>query len=392
MIEVFSGARLFDGSYMIDDSALVCESGRIVAITPHALRPLRGRQHDLGGGVLTPGLIDWQVNGGGGVLFNETPSVDGVSAIVAAHRQFGTTSVLPTLITDALEILAAGLDSAREAHRRVAGAIGIHVEGPFIDPRRKGAHPARFIRNMMPADADGLIAAKAGAMVVTVAPCASSDALIARLARAGIIVSLGHAECSLEEARGAFDAGARAVTHLYNAMSQLGHRQPGLVGASLSDERIICGLIADGCHVHEAAARIAVKAKGAGAIALVSDAMPPAAGGPDTFELQGRRISRAGVKLTNPDGTLAGAAITLLEAVRYATANLGIPLADALQMATLTPARLLRVENSIGRLLPGLRADLLHLDNALNVCGVWVGGELAVGQELKSSAGSRQYR
>jgi N-acetylglucosamine-6-phosphate deacetylase len=375
MIEVFTGARLFDGERMINDSALVCEDGRIVAITPHAQRPVSGRQRDLGGGLLTPGLIDWQVNGGGGVLFNETPSVEGISAIVAAHRRFGTTSLLPTLITDAPEVLAAGLAAARQAQRSVAGSLGIHVEGPFIDPRRKGAHPAHFIRVMVPADAEALISAKAGAMVITLAPCAASNELIARLARAGVIVSLGHAECSFDEASGAIDAGARAATHVYNAMSQLGHRQPGLVGAALSDERVTCGLIADGCHVHEAAMRIAINAKGAGAIALISDAMPPAAGGPDTFELQGRRISRVGVKLTSEDGTLAGAAITMIEAVRYIAVDLGVPLAEALQMATLTPARLLRLEDSIGRLRSGHRADLLHLDDALNVCGVWVDGK-----------------
>ena len=375
MIEVFTGARLFDGERFVDDSALVCQDERIVAITPHRERPKNAREHDLAGGMLTPGLVDWQVNGGGGVLFNETPSVEGIEAIVVAHRRFGTTSLLPTIITDAPDVLAAALTAARAAHGRVAGAIGVHVEGPFIDPRRKGAHPAQFIRSMTAADADALIAAKAGAMVVTLAPCAASNALIARLARAGIVVSLGHAECSFEEARSAIDAGARAATHVYNAMSQLGHRQPGLVGAALSDERLICGFIADGCHVHEAAARIALKARGAPAIALVSDAMPPAAGGPDTFELQGRRITRVGVKLTSEDGTLAGAAITLIEAVRYVATSLRFPLADALQMATRTPARLLRLEGNIGCLCPGARADLLHLDDSLNVRGVWIGGE-----------------
>ena len=375
MIEVFTGARLFDGERMLDDRALVCEDGRIVAIEPHGLRPLGGRERDLGGGVLAPGLVDWQVNGGGGVLFNQTPDVEGIAAIVAAHRRFGTTSLLPTLITDAPDILSAALAAAREARARIAGALGIHVEGPFIDPRRKGAHPAQFIRSMQSADADALIAAKSGAMVVTLAPCAASNELIARLAAAGLVVSLGHAECSFEEARGAFDAGARAATHVYNAMSQLGHRQPGLVGAALADERVFCGLIADGCHVHEAAARIAMITKGARGIALVSDAMPPAAGGPDHFDLQGRRVSRVGARLTSADGTLAGAAITLIEAVRHLTHDLGIAMADALQMATLTPARLLRLDHSIGRLSPGRRADLVHLGDRLEVLGVWVGGE-----------------
>ena len=378
MMKVFFGARLFDGERMVDDCALVVEGGAIVAITPVAQRPREAEGCDLGGGVLAPGLIDWQVNGGGGVLFNETPTVAGIRAIVAAHRTDGTTSLLPTLITDAPQTLEAALAAAAEAQASVPGALGIHVEGPFIDIRRKGAHPLAFIRAMTQTDADGLIAAKAGIMVVTLAPAAVSNDLIARLVRSGIVVSIGHSEASAEEAQAAFKAGASAVTHLYNAMSQLGHRQPGLVGAALADPKILCGFIADGHHVHEAAARAAFNAKGVDGLALISDAMPPAAGGAKIFYIEGRRVTQVGTKLTLDDGTLAGAAITLMDAVRYATATLGIDLADALKMATLTPARLLRVDSEIGRLKPGFRADLVHLADDLSVRGTWVGGEASV--------------
>jgi N-acetylglucosamine-6-phosphate deacetylase len=223
-------------------------------------------------------------------------------------------------------------------------------------------------------DCDQLIAAKAGAMVVTLAPSAASPALIARLAEAGIVVSLGHAEATAEEARAAFAAGARAVTHLFNAMSQLGSRAPGLVGAALADPRIVCGLIADGQHVHDAAMRAAINAKGAGGVALVSDAMPPAAGGPSVFMLQGRRMRREGSRLLDDFDTLAGSAITLLDAVRYVVGALGLPLAEALKMATATPARLLGLDGRIGGLAPGARADLIHLDDRLNLRGVWLAG------------------
>ena len=188
------------------------------------------------------------------------------------------------------------------------------------------------------------------------------------------MVSLGHSEASAEEARAVFDAGARAVTHLFNAMSQLGSRAPGVVGAALADPRIVCGLIADGEHVHPAACRAAIAAKGAGGVALVSDAMPPAAGGPATFELHGRRVTRVGRRLTEADGTLAGAAITMRDAVDYAVNALGLTLADALRMATLTPSRLIGLDDRIGRLAPGFRADLVHLTDALEVAGVWTGG------------------
>jgi N-acetylglucosamine-6-phosphate deacetylase len=375
MRKVFFGARLFDGERMVDDVALVIEDGAIVALTPVAQRPRDGIAHDLGGGVLAPGLIDWQVNGGGGVLFNADPTVATVAAIVAAHRSDGATSLLPTIITDSPQKLAAALKAAAEAQKVVPGALGIHVEGPFIDVRRKGAHPAAFIRTMLASDADQLIAAKAGVMVVTLAPAAVANDLIARLSQSGIVVSIGHAEASAEEAQGAFKAGARAVTHLYNAMSQLGHRQPGLVGAALADPSVFCGFIADGHHVHEAAARAAFNAKGLDRLTLISDAMPPAAGGPKTFYLEGRRVTQVGARLTLDDGTLAGAAITLMDAVRYVTRMLGINLADALRMATLTPARLLRVEDRIGRLRPGLRADLVHILDDLSVNGTWIGGE-----------------
>ena len=392
MLKVFSGARLFDGERLIDGHALVIDGRAIVALAPLAQCPFDAARCDLGGGVLAPGLIDWQVNGGGGALFNETPTVAGIRAIVEAHRADGVTSLLPTFITDAPERMSAALTAAGEARASVSGVLGVHIEGPFIDPRRKGAHPARFIRAMTPEDAEGLIAARAGVMVVTLAPSGVDNALIARLAAAGVIVSLGHAEASAEEAMAAFAAGACAVTHLYNAMSQLGHRQPGLVGAALADRNVICGLIADGHHVHETAARAAFNARGPEGIALVSDAMPPAAGGPKVFYLEGRRVTQVGTRLTLDDGTLAGAAITLMDAVRYATRTLGIDLADALRMATLTPARLLRVDHRLGRLRPGFAADLVHLADDLSVRGVWIAGEALTPTPPRRSQSDRPAR
>ena len=321
-MQVFYGARLFDGVALREDCALVVEDGAVQGIAAVAERPRGGAQHDLGGGVLAPGFVDWQVNGGGGVLFNATPTPEAIGAIAAAHRREGTTAILPTVITDAPEVLAAALEAAREAAKSAPGAFGVHVEGPYIDARRKGVHRARIHpRHARSRTRDQLIAAQAGAMVVTLAPAAVGLDLIARLVAAGVIVSLGHAEASAEEAGAAFAAGASAVTHLFNAMSQLSSRAPGLVGAALADRRIVCGLIADGHHVHETAMRAAFNAKGARAIALVSDAMPPAAGGPPVFELQGRCVTRTGTRLVTDDGALAGAAITMLDSVRYRRAE-----------------------------------------------------------------------
>jgi N-acetylglucosamine-6-phosphate deacetylase len=370
---VFCGARLFDGESFLDDHALVVANGAIVAVTPYAERP-HGEERDLGGGVLAPGFIDWQVNGGGGFLFNETPTVEGIRGIVESHRRYGTTALLPTLITDAPEKLVTALAAAERAYREVPGSLGVHVEGPFIDPLRKGAHPVEWIRPMRENDVAALIAARTGVMVVTLAPASVSNEQIAQLAQSGVTVSIGHSDASAEEATAAFDAGARAVTHLYNAMSQLSHRAPGLVGAALADPRIVCGFIADGFHVHETATRAAFQAKGKGGIALISDAMPPAAGGPHVYDLGGRRVTQDGLRLTLADGTLAGAAITMLDAVRYAHQTIGLDLADALTMATATPARLLRVENERGFLKPGSHADFIHLDGDLSLKGVWLSG------------------
>jgi N-acetylglucosamine-6-phosphate deacetylase len=373
-MKVLTGARIFDGERLHDDCALVVEGASIGALTCFEDRPRGGQAIDLGGGILAPGFIDWQVNGGGGVLFNAEPTVEGIAAIAGAHRRAGVTGFLPTVVTDAPRVLIEALAAAREAQSRVHGVLGIHVEGPYIDLRRKGVHPAEFIRPMLEEDADALIGARAGVMVVTLAPASVPLERIARLARAGIVVSLGHSEASTEEAQAAFDAGASAVTHLYNAMSQLSSRAPGVVGAALADPRIVCGLIADGEHAHPAAYGAAIAAKGARGIALISDAMSPAAGGPDVFELQGRRINRVGRKLVTEDGTLAGAAITMRDAVDYVAHTLKIPLAEALMMATLTPARLVGLDDRIGRLAPGHRADLVHLTDVLEVAEVWVSG------------------
>jgi len=373
MRTLFVGAQVFDGFALHGDRALVVEDARVQALVAYNDRPV-GEVVDLGGGVLSPGFVDWQVNGGGGVLFNADPSPQTIAAIVAAHRRFGTTALVPTVITDEASVLAAAL--AAQAVE-TPGALGVHVEGPYIDARRKGVHPEAHIRPMGEAQMRQLMEARRGPMVVTLAPCAASPDQIRQLVASGVLVSVGHAEATAEEAFACFDAGARAVTHIYNAMSQLGHRAPGLVGAALADPRVTAGFIADGHHVHDAAGRVAYLAKGARGLCLISDAMPPAAGGPDHFDLGGRMATRDGLRLTTADGTLAGAAITMLDAVRQATTRLDIPLADALAMATSTPARLLDVGADHGALRPGAFADLVHLTDALELRGVWFRGERA---------------
>jgi N-acetylglucosamine-6-phosphate deacetylase len=370
---VLSGARIFDGERFRDDHAVVVEGKRIAAIVPYSERP-RGAVRDLGGGLLAPGYIDVQVNGGGGVLFNEDPTPEGIARIAAAHRNHGTVGLLPTLVTDAPQVMAAAIAAIREARHLTPATLGIHLEGPFLDPRRKGAHELRYIRDIEPDDVETIAEANCGAIMLTLAPNRVGTEIIAELAQRGVLVSLGHSEASYEVARAAVQVGARAFTHLFNAMSAPVGREPGMVGAALDLADAFVGLIADGHHVHEANLRIALAAKRRDRFMLISDAMPPAAGGPDQFDLQGRRVTRADGSLRLDDGTLAGSALTMDEAVRYAVNVVGLDLGDALAMASRVPATFLRRDSELGRIAPGHLASLVHLDDDLRVLETWIEG------------------
>ena len=377
---VLSGARIFDGESILDDHAVVVEGARIAAIVPHAERP-DGVVRDLGGGLLAPGYIDVQVNGGGGVLFNEDPTPEGIARIAAAHRNHGTIGLLPTLVTDAPQVTAAAIAATREARRLTPAALGIHLEGPFLDPRRKGAHELSHIRDLGRDDIATIAKADCGAVMLTLAPNRVGTESIAELARHGVLVSLGHSEATYDEARRAVKAGARAFTHLFNAMSAPTGREPGMVGAALDLDEAFVGLIADGHHVHEANLRIALAAKRHDRFMLITDAMPPAAGGPDHFDLQGRRVTSVDGCLRLDDGTLAGSVLTMDEAVRYAVDVLRLPLADALAMASRIPATFLRRDTELGRIAPGYLASLVHLDDELRVLETWIEGRPSHGSE-----------
>jgi N-acetylglucosamine-6-phosphate deacetylase len=370
---VLSGARIFDGERFLVDHAVVVEGERIAAIVPHAERP-PGAARDLGGGLLAPGYIDVQVNGGGGVLFNDDPTPEGIARIAAAHRKHGTVGLLPTLVTDAPQVMGAAIAATREARHRTPATLGLHLEGPFLDPRRRGAHELNYIRDLAPDDVEMIAAANCGAVMVTLAPNRVATERIAELARRGVLVSLGHSEASYEEARAAIQAGARAFTHLFNAMSAPLGREPGMVGAALDLADAFVGIIADGHHVHEANLRIALAAKRRDRFMLITDAMPPAAGGPDHFDLQGRRVTRANGCLRLDDGTLAGSVLTMDEAVRYVVNVVGVDLGDALAMASRVPATFLRRDNELGRIAPGHLASLVHLDDELRVLETWIEG------------------
>lgn len=361
-LQTLAATTLFDGAQLLDDMAVILRDRVIEAIVPRpaGVVPMPG--------ILAPGFVDLQVNGGAGLMVGAGTDAAALARICAAHRDLGCAGILPTLITDGPEVtarvLAAGIAAARVD---TPGFLGLHLEGPHLDPRRAGAHDAALIRPMTDADMAALIAARADlpALMVTLAPEAATPAQIAALTAAGIIVSLGHSDCTLDQAQAAFAAGARCATHLFNAMSPLGHRQPGLVGAVLSGDAQ-AGIIADGTHVDPAALRIALRAR-PGGLFLVSDCMAVAGTTLTEFPLQGRRILRRDGRLTLADGTLAGADLRLDRAVRVAVAA-GADPAQALAMATSVPADLIGAK--AGRIAPGRAADLILLDADLHLTGI----------------------
>lgn len=374
MAFALTGARIFDGETFHEGLAIVVEGNHIVQVTHVDALKSDLSQIRLAGGLLAPGFIDVQVNGGGGALLNDHPTSETVRTIATAHRKFGTTGMLPTVITDKPAIVEAAIAAVRNSRAQgLASVLGIHVEGPFLDTARKGAHDAKYIRSLTAGDVDGLTNADCGALMLTLAPNRVSAADISKLTSQGIRVSLGHSDATYNEVQLALGAGATSFTHLFNAMSQMTGREPGMVGAALADDKSFIGVIADGHHLHDASLRIAFAATSSDRFMLVSDAMPPAAGGPETFMLQGRVVKRVNGRLELDDGTLAGSNLTMDEAVRYCTEKLSVPLAKALQMASRNPARFLG-RADLGVIKPGALASLVHLDDQLQVLNTWVEG------------------
>ncbi|MEW9834722.1 N-acetylglucosamine-6-phosphate deacetylase [Mesorhizobium marinum] len=367
--------RIFDGEGWHEDAALVIHGDTVEAVVPRAQIP-EGIAVSDAGAMLVPGFVDLQVNGGGGVMLNDHPDVGGIETICRAHAPFGTTGLLPTLITDTPEITAATIAAGVEAARRkVPGFAGLHLEGPHLSIARKGAHDPKLIRPMTEADLALLIRARANlpALLTTVAPESVTPEQVAALTRAGVVVSLGHTDATCATARAYAEAGAAMATHLFNAMSQIGNREPGMAGAALDDGRLSAGLIADGIHVDQSTVAIAVRGKrGPGRIVLVTDAMATIGTDMTSFTLNGRTIHRKDGRLTLADGTLAGADLDMISAVRFMHRTIGLSLDETLRMASLYPAGI--IGRPVGRLARRSAADLIALSDDLEVRSVWIGG------------------
>lgn len=373
-----TGARIFDGQDWQDDAALLIEFGQVSGIVPVGAVPANAGTIVLSGGSLVPGFIDLQVNGGGGVLFNNAPTVGSIRTICAAHAQFGTTALLPTLITDTVEVnvraVAAGAAATAQA---VPGFLGLHLEGPHLSVARKGTHDPALIRPMDDADLARLIAARQQVpnLLCTVAAETVTPSQITALSAAGIVVSIGHSDAGADIAGTAFDAGASMATHLFNAMSQLGNREPGVVGAVLGHDEVFAGLIADGIHVHPGSIEVALRAKsGSGRIFLVTDAMSQTGTDIRTLTLNGRIITRADGALRLADGTLAGADLDMIDAIEFMHSRIGLPFEEALRMASLYPAQAMGIAADHGHLQPGAVANFVHLSADRHVLSTWIAG------------------
>ncbi|WP_378945880.1 N-acetylglucosamine-6-phosphate deacetylase [Mesorhizobium sp. ANAO-SY3R2] len=368
---------IFDGDAWHEDSALLVADGLVEGIVARKAVPAGVSLSD-GGGILAPGFIDLQVNGGGGLMLNDKPDVETLETICRAQMPFGTTAVLPTLITDTREIthatIAAGAEAAK---RKVPGFLGLHLEGPHLALARKGAHDPKLIRPMDDADEAALIEARKAmpVLLTTVATESVTPAQVRKLSEAGIVVSLGHTDASYRVAREYAEAGASMATHLFNAMSQIGNREPGLAGAAVDTSSLWAGLIADGIHVDPATMAIALRAKtGPARIFLVTDAMATIGTDLKSFQLNGRTIRRENGRLTLEDGTLAGADLDMISAVRFMHEKIGLELAEALRMASLYPAEAVGQDHRLGRLQKGAVANIVQLTDKLDVSGVWIDG------------------
>ena len=372
---LFANGRVLLASGLAEGQAVAVAAGRIVWIGTEAAAPEAAQRVDLAGGLLLPGFIDVQVNGGGGALFNDTPDVATIATIGRAHARYGTTGFLPTLISDRLHVIDAGIAAVDDAIAAgVPGVLGIHLEGPFINPARRGIHDAAKLARLSSEVLPRLTALHRGRTMMTVAPEMVDPVFLRELVAGGVLVCAGHTEASIEQVRAALADGLRGFTHLFNAMPPLLNRKPGVVGAALEDQHAWCGLIVDGVHVDPVVLRLALKCRPHDRFMLVTDAMPVVGSGADSFELNSETIEVRDGRCLSANGTLAGSALDMAGAVRNAIAMMGLGLGEAVAMASRAPAEFLGLDKELGRIAPGFRASLVVAGEGLVVRETWVDG------------------
>jgi N-acetylglucosamine-6-phosphate deacetylase len=368
--------RILTGERIASGQTVLMSAGRIEGVVPSDDPRCREADLvDLQGQILLPGFIDVQVNGGGGVLFNDDPSLASISAIGAAHRRFGTTGFLPTLISDDLDTIGqaiAAVQASLDAH--LPGALGIHIEGPFLNWARRGVHDPKHLRRLDNAVVSLLCGLRGGRTVLTLAPEMTTTDMIAQLSASGILISAGHSDANFAQTSAAIAHGVRGFTHLFNAMAPLAPREPGIVGAALYDTSTWCGIIVDGHHVDPVMLKLALRCKRHDRFMLVTDAMPAVGSSEPTFVLQGRTIHVKDGVCRDENGTLAGTGLDMASAVRNAVSLLGLELAEAARMASEYPAAFLGLDAELGRIAAGYRANLVLVDDGVQVRRTWIEG------------------
>jgi len=368
--------NIYDGFERHGPSAILIEDRRIVGRVPEGEIPSHYNVERLPGGILTPGLIDLQVNGGGGVLLNNNPTAEGLVAVAAGHASAGVARVLATVISDKREVTSEFVDAGvTAAGDPDSGILGVHIEGPFFSPDRNGVHRRAVLRTLDESDWRWIRQAATVPAILTLAPEQVDPDDIRKMVELGIRVSAGHTNATHADVVRAIDAGLSGFTHLFNAMRPMSGREPGVVGTALSSPDTWCGIIADGIHVHLESLRLAFNAKPRGKMYLVSDAMATIGAREKTFELYGETIREVDGRLVNAEGRLAGSAISLTDAVRFCVTELKLPFDEAVTMASRYPAEYLRVDDRFGSLLSGRMADLTWFDDQLNVTGLWRAGQ-----------------
>ncbi len=370
-----SNCKIYTGSDVLHEHAVIIDNDLIQSVVPVAELPKGIEVKDLNGANLSPGFIDLQLNGCGGVMLNDDITANTMQIMHEANLKSGCTSYLPTLITSSDEDMRAAINAAREYHNQYKNqSLGLHLEGPYLNVAKKGIHNVDFIRTS-DEDMIDLICANSDIIAkVTLAPEQNDPEHIRRLKAAGVVVSIGHTNATYKEARKGFEAGISFATHLFNAMTPMVGREPGVVGAIYDTPEVYAGIIADGFHVDYANIRIAHKIKGE-KLVLVTDATAPAGANIDHFIFVGKKVYYRDGKCVDENGTLGGSALTMIEAVQNTVEHAGIALDEALRMATLYPATAIGVEDRLGRVRTGMVANLTVFDRDFNVKATVVNGQ-----------------
>ena len=378
MKKAFVNGRVLIEGKIVDNQCVIVENGNITSIVEAANLPESLDIVDLDGALLAPGFIDIQVNGGGGHLFNDAPTVETIAQIGKAHRQYGTAGFLPTLISDDLKIVAQAIHAVEDAiSQGVPGVLGIHIEGPFLNKTKKGIHDQDKFRTLSAEDIPLLTSLKNGKTLITLAPECIDTTLIKALANGGAIISAGHTNASYAETSVGIKNGITGFTHLFNAMSPFTSREPGALGAALENQDTWCGIIVDGKHIAPPSLKIALKCKPLSKFILVTDAMPTVGSSGDSFVLQGQQITVQDGVCVSADGTLAGCHLNMAQAVHNTISMLDVPIETALAMASQNPANFLGLDNVYGKIAPSFAASFVALDDNFEAKQTWINGELS---------------